>query len=63
MVKYVAFVLVVMIGIIAVLSQPTHEDGNWLATLLIAKAVGVGMLLFAGWLGERWFGWQIKFND
>lgn len=57
--------VLVVVGFTALFTEanPQLTGMDWLAVIIISKAVGVAVLLGCGALGRRWFGWNIELNN
>lgn len=56
--------ILVIVGFTALFAEanPQLTGMDWLAIIIISKAIGVAALLGCGALGRRWFGWNVELN-
>lgn len=56
--------VLVVVGFVALFAEanPQLTGMDWLAVIIISKAIGVTALLGCGALGRRWFGWNVELN-
>lgn len=56
--------VLVVVSFVALFAEanPQLTSMDWLAVIIISKAVGVAALLGCGALGRKWYGWNVELN-